>query len=155
MPMKRHPNDAEIKAALSPTQVVAMTIWAEARAEPIEGEIAVGCVIRNRVLRPARFGETWSAVCLAKWQFSCWIPEGGEKNYFMLMERCAAGLAGTTPFPRQAMWIADGLINGGLEEDRVNGADHYYATWMPKPPNWSLGLTPAARIGTHLFFRVP
>src|SRR6185503_1533672 len=99
--MPRHPNDAEIKAKLTAAQVVAMTIWAEARAEPIEGEVAVGCVIRNRLLRPARFADTWAGVCLAKWQFSCWIPEGGEQNYRMLMARCEAALADVSPWPAQ------------------------------------------------------
>lgn len=149
-----HPRDAAIKAALSDSQVVAMTIWAEARAEPIEGEVAVGCVIRNRLLRPRRFADTWSGVCLAKWQFSCWIPQGGEKNYQLLMARCDAALAGSQPWPRQALWIADGIISGAIE-DRVAGADHYYASWMTKPPAWANGLTPTAVIGAHRFYQVP
>jgi len=150
-----YPNDAQIKAALSPVQVVGMTIWAEARAEPIEGEIAIGCVIRNRLLRPKRFADTWAGVCLAKWQFSCWIPQGGEQNYRMLLARCEAGLSGAKPWPRQALWIADGLISGSIEEDRVNGADHYYASWMSAPPKWAAGLTPAAIVGVHRFYNVP
>jgi spore germination cell wall hydrolase CwlJ-like protein len=153
--MTLHPNDAKIKEALSHVQVVGMTIWAEARAEPIEGEIAVGCVIRNRLLRPKRFADTWAGVCLAKWQFSCWIPQGGEQNYRMLMAKCEAALAGTQPWPKQQLWIAAGIITGELEEDRVHGADHYYASWMSTPPKWSEGLTPTAIIGVHRFYKVP
>lgn len=131
-----------------------MTIWAEARAEPIEGEVAVGCVIRNRVLRPKRFGDTWQKVCLAKWQFSCWIPQGGEANYRMLMTRCEAALKGELPWPWQALWIAEGIISGAIE-DRVAGADHYYANWMLKPPKWAEGVQPVAVVGVHRFFRLP
>lgn len=152
--MTLHPRDAAIKSALTATQVVAMTIWAEARAEPIEGEIAVGCVIRNRVLRPQRFGDTWQKVCLAKWQFSCWIPQGGEANYRMLMARCEAALKGDLPWPAQADWIAQGIISGAIE-DRVAHADHYYASWMPKPPKWAVGVEPVAVIGVHRFFQLP
>ena len=152
--MTLYPRDAEIKAALSPAQVVAMTIWAEARAEAIEGEVAVGCVIRNRLLRPKRFADTWAGVCLAKWQFSCWIPQGGEQNYRMLMSRCEASLAGAQPWPAQALWIAQGIISGAIE-DRVVGADHYFASWMPKPPAWSKGLYPVTIIGVHRFYQVP
>lgn len=152
--MTLHPRDAAIKAALSAQQVVAMTIWAEARAEPIEGEVAVGCVIRNRVLRPSRFGDTWQKVCLAKWQFSCWIPQGGEANYRMLMARCEAALNGTQPWPAQALWIAEGIISGAIE-DRVAKADHYYASWIPKPPKWALGVQPVAVIGVHRFYQLP
>lgn len=152
--MTLYPNDATIKAKLSAHQVVGMTIWAEARAEPIEGEIAVGCVIRNRVLRPQRFGDTWQKVCLAKWQFSCWIPAGGEANYRMLMARCDACLAGTLPWPAQALWVAEGIISGVIE-DRVAKADHYYASWMPKPPLWAVGKTPVAIVGVHRFYQLP
>lgn len=152
--MTLHPRDAAIKSALTATQVVAMTIWAEARAEPIEGEIAVGCVIRNRVLRPQRFGDTWQKVCLAKWQFSCWIPQGGEANYRMLMARCEAALKGDLPWPAQADWIAQGIISGAIE-DRTGGSTHYYAPLAMVPrgsvPKWAKGLKPL-QVGSQLFF---
>jgi len=151
--MKLYPNDAGIKSKLTPTQVVAMTIWAEARAELIEGEVAVGCVIRNRVLRPKRFADTWAGVCLAKWQFSCWIPQGGEANYNMLMRRCETAQSGLAPWPPQQLWVAEGIISGAIE-DRVATADHYYASWMPKPPAWAVGVQPVMVIGTHRFYRI-
>ena len=150
--MTLHPHDAVIKAALSAEQVVAMTIWAEARAEAVEGQIAVGCVIRNRVLKPKRFSDTWKGVCLAKWQFSCWIPQGGEANYRMLMARCESALDDATRWPAQAVWIADGIINGAAS-DRVAAATHYYASWMSKPPKWAEGVKPVAVIGTHRFYK--
>lgn len=149
--MALYPHDGIIKAALSPEQTVAMTIWAESRAEPVEGQIAVGCVIRNRVLHPKRYGDGWKPVCLAKWQFSCWIPEGGEANYRMLMARCEEGLAGVRPWPAQPLWIAEGVISGAVE-DRVAFATHYYASWMPTPPKWADGLNPVAVIRTHRFY---
>lgn len=152
VPNELHPHDGVIKAALSAEQVVAMTIWAEARAEMIEGQVAVGCVIRNRVLMPQRFGDTWKAVCLAKWQFSCWVPGGGEQNYRMLMARCEACLKGSQPWPVQSMWIANGIVSGAAS-DRVSGATHYYASWMPKPPKWAIGVDPVAVIGVHRFFK--
>lgn len=150
--MPLHPRDALIKAGLTPEQTVAMTIWAEARAEVIEGQVAVGCVIRNRVLLPKRFDDTWKKVCLARWQFSCWIPQGGEQNYQMLMARCEAGLRGQQPWPAQAMWIAQGVISGALS-DRVSGATHYFASWLKPPPKWAIGVEPVAVIGVHRFYR--
>ena len=63
--------DAEVKARLSDLEVTLVTLFGEARGEPVEGLIAVGSVIRNRV-KAARFGSTYRAVCLARWQFSCW-----------------------------------------------------------------------------------
>lgn len=156
MALARHPKHDQILAALArtPTWVVGMTIWAEARAEPIEGEVAVGCVIRNRLLRPQRFADTWEKVCFAKWQFSCWIPEGGVENYQMLMARCEAALAGRSPWPAQQLWIAEGIISGAIE-DRVSGADHYFASWMKTWPAWAKGLTPTVVLGVHRFYKVP
>jgi N-acetylmuramoyl-L-alanine amidase len=151
--MTLYPRDAEIKTALSHEQAVAMTIRAEAVTEPIEGEIAVGCVIRNRLLHPVRFGQTWRDVCHAKAQFSCWQPVDGEKNYLALMAYCEQALAGTRPWPPQQLWIAQGIISGAITEDRVNGATHYYAKYMKIPPKWARGVTPVADIGTHLFFK--
>lgn len=150
--MPLHPRDAQIKAAMSDEQLVAMTIWAEARAELIEGQVAVGCVIRNRVLLPQRFGDTWRKVCLAKWQFSCWIPQGGEQNYQMLMARCDAALKGAQPWPGQASWIASGVISGAVS-DRVSGATHYFASWLKPEPKWAVGVKPVAIIGVHRFYK--
>lgn len=150
--MTLYPRDAEIKARLSPVEVVGMTIWAEARSEPIEGEIAVGCVIRNRVLHPLRFGSSWKDVCLARWQFSCWIPQGGEVNYRALMARCEAAQQGRALWPRQALWIAEGIVSGAIEEDRVGGATHYFGSYMAVPPHWSIGKTPVVVIGNHRFY---
>lgn len=147
-----YPNDATIKEALSPEQTVAMTIWAEAGAELIEGQVAVGCVLRNRLLLPKRFNDTWKEVCLDKWQFSCWIPQGGEDNYRRLMTRCDAALKGVNPWPAQALWIAQGIIANSIQ-DRVAGATHYYASWMKKPPTWSVGVEPVTVIGVHRFYK--
>lgn len=150
--MPLHPRDALIKSGLTAEQVVAMTIWAEARAELIEGQVAVGCVIRNRLLMPQRFSGTWKEVCLARWQFSCWIPQGGEANYQMLMARCEAGLREQKPWPAQALWIAQGIISNAVS-DRVSGATHYFASWLKPEPKWSVGVEPVAVIGTHRFYK--
>lgn len=145
-----YPNDAALKDALTPAQVVAMTIWGESRDQQIEGQVAVGCVIRNRVLRPQRFSDDWKGVCLARRQFSCWLPLDGPSNYMAVMRRVADSLAGHTPWPQQALWIAEGVIGGHIT-DRTGGATHYYVT-VTKTPKWALNLKPCAVIGAHSFF---
>ena len=35
--------------ALTDTQILLLTLWGEGRGEPIEGRVAIGSVIRNRV----------------------------------------------------------------------------------------------------------
>jgi len=154
--MPLHPRHSQILAALTDSQAVAMTIWAEARAELVEGEIAVGCVIRNRLLRPRRFSNEWKGVVHQRnakgtYEFSCWMPSGGAKNYNQLMAVCEAALAGERLWPVQQQWIAEGIIAGYIE-DRVAGADHYYADYIPAP-SWWPKMIETAHIGVHIFGR--
>lgn len=125
-------------------EVYARTIYGEARGEPYEGQVAVAAVIRNRVKRPARFGEGYEGVCLKPKQFSCWNE--GDPNREILQR---AGL-----FDRdmvKAMGIACLVFSGDLH-DPTNGADHYFATYI-KPPKWSEDMEIKARIGRHLFVK--
>lgn len=153
MPM---PSDA--LAALTDPQLVTLTLYGEARGEPIEGQIAIGCVIRNRV-HVGRWGGSYAKVCLAPWQFSCWRPEGGRANYETVVA-AAEMLARSTTLPddpllRQCAWVAQGVI-GAWILDTVRDATHYYAPDAMHPagavPKWAVGLVPAARTGRHLFF---
>jgi N-acetylmuramoyl-L-alanine amidase len=135
---------AEVLVALSDEEVVGLTIWAEARQEPLTGRVAVGCIIRNRVrAQQRRFGLTYREVCLKPWQFSCWLPQGGESNHRALLEQ-AKMLATTNATPamplRNALWIAQGVMNDTVE-DIVKGATHYYSPDAMKPkgrvPDWA------------------
>jgi spore germination cell wall hydrolase CwlJ-like protein len=145
----------QLKAKLSDEQTLALTIWAEARAEPIEGEVAVGCVIRNRMLKGG-YGEGWKGVCLKPLQFSCWNP-GTDRNHQMLVQLAGLCLAGERTWPAQQSWLAKGLMNSAIE-DRVSGANHYYSPlgMIPKNavPRWAQGKVPVTVIGNHIFYRL-
>lgn len=151
------PTLAQVAArALDATQIVAVTLWGEARAEPIEGIVAVGCVIRSRVTdAQRRWGSTWQDVCLARWQFSCWLPKGGQANYTKVAALVAQLQGDGAPLPdtlRQCWWVARGVMDQ-LLADNVGGANHYYAPTIPAP-SWARGVDPVAQIGGHLFFRL-
>lgn len=51
---------------------MAKTIYGEARDFGVLDRLAVGAVIRERVLRPGWWGSTWEEVCM---QFGCWSCE--------------------------------------------------------------------------------
>ena len=51
--------------------VLALTIWGESRGECVEGQIAVACVVRNRLKRAISTAPRWRDICLAPEQFSC------------------------------------------------------------------------------------
>ncbi len=142
---------------LSPRQIVALTILGEARGEPVEGQIAVGCVIRNRVIALATSAATaWSTVCLKPQQFSCFNPDSLERPSMLSMARLLTTEdALLSPGIRQCLWIADGVM-GGAVLDNTDGANHYLTAnlYATDPPAWAVGVTPRATIRHHVFLRV-
>jgi hypothetical protein len=151
---------SEILNSLTEAQVVGLTIWAESRSEPIEGQIAVGCVLRNR-MRAARgkaWGLGWKGVCLHPWQFSCW-NEGPDKNYKMVISEANNLATGFAAGPQLAtdIHIAEGIIKG-VYIDPSNGASHYYAPKAMVPPgSVPIWVTPKAILTTvianHRFYK--
>ena len=152
---------AEIQAALLADDVVSLTIWAEARSEPIEGQIAVGCVIRNRL---PRYGGDYKAVCFAPKQFSCW-NDTDDINHVQLLDYAQRFLTGHGVHAtggdlalRQCQWVAEGVTRH-LLKDNTGGANHYYSPsgMVPKGrvPSWAKGKGPTAVIGRHRFYRLP
>lgn len=129
--------------------ILARTLWGEARGESLVGQIAVAWTIRNRVndgKAKSWWGEGYAGVCLKPWQFSCWNKN--DPNY--------AYLSGARPIParefKQAVTAADHVI-GSAGPDPTNGATHYYATTMPKPPTWAKGAKLTLKLGHHVFFK--
>jgi N-acetylmuramoyl-L-alanine amidase len=129
--------------------ILARTLWGEARGEGLAGQIAVAWTIRNRVedgKTKSWWGEGYAGVCLKPWQFSCWNEN--DPNY--------AFLSGAKQFPpkqfAQAQRAAD-LVISGAEADITNGATHYYALTMPKPPAWAAKAAQTLRLGNHVFFK--
>jgi spore germination cell wall hydrolase CwlJ-like protein len=140
---------------LSDRDVLAVTLWAEARGESLEGRVAVGCVVRNRMARRA---QTVRHVCLAPMQFSCWQEIGGRANHAALVEVVETLVSGrnvSDPIIRECQWIADGIL-GGSCRDLTKGADHYITTTLlssTKKPGWVRTMTWVATVGAHAFYR--
>ncbi|QXI55823.1 cell wall hydrolase [Pseudomonas alvandae] len=138
---------------MAPTEkdrdILGRTLWGEARGEGFAGQVAVACVIRNRVndgKDRSWWGEGYADVCLKPYQFSCWNKNDPNYPY----------LSGAKEIPptqfAQAQRAAD-LVISGAEADITNGATHYYATTMPKPPAWIKDATQTFRLGNHIFFK--
>ena len=153
------------RAALTDVQAVGLTIWGEARSENLLGQIAVGCVIRNRVQHRRRWSRNWRRVCHQRWQFSCWMKAGGESNY-QAVEAWAQWFAGIEHVKNsgddfagiaEVQWIARGLINEDVR-DLTNGADHYFSPRAMSPrgshPSWAKNQDPVAVIGRHRFYKL-
>lgn len=147
---------------LSDVQIVACTLYGEARSEPTEGILAVACVIRNRVKtdighdkQPDWWGEGYAGVCLKKWQFSCWLPEGGEGNHKKLAKLVADLRANTVTDARykECAWIATGIVNNWCR-DITKGADSYHVAGMMPRPEWAQNASPVIQVAKHVFYRL-
>ncbi|CAI8815774.1 cell wall hydrolase [Pseudomonas chlororaphis] len=129
--------------------ILARTLWGEARGEGLAGQIAAAWTIRNRVndgRAKSWWGEGYAGVCQAPYQFSCWNKN--DPNFPFL--------SGAKPIPvgqfAQALRAADQVI-AGTAPDPTGGATHYYATTMPKAPAWAAKAKQTVRIGQHVFFK--
>ena len=133
--------------------ILARTLWGEARGEGLAGQIAVAWSIRNRVEmdlnsdgKPDWWGEGYAGVCQKAWQFSCWNKS--DPNYPFLI--------GAKPIPfrefAQVRIAADQVIDG-KQPDPTGGATHYYATTMAKAPDWAAKAKQTLKLGHHVFFK--
>ncbi|BAE51216.1 cell wall hydrolase [Paramagnetospirillum magneticum] len=122
--------------------VVARTIWGEARGEGVTGMTAVANVIANRVAHPGWWGRGWRGVCLAPYQFSAW--NANDPNLVKLSTVTTAD-----PSFAAAVEIAAGAVYGTLA-DVTGGATHYHT--LNIHPAWADELTQTARIGSHVFY---
>lgn len=145
------PGVSELRGALvTDRDVVALTLYGEARGESLEGQLAVASVLLNR-RADGRWGQTFTAVCRAPWQFSCWNVTDPNRA---TLNRLAADLEHGTVTDaalRRCLWLADGVVAGVLPSS-VRRATHYYATSLRDTPKWAKTGTLVGRVGNHLFF---
>ncbi len=129
--------------------ILARTIWGEARGETLTGKEAVANVILNRFKLSQRRGKMWwgntiEEICKKPYQFSCW--NSNDPNYLKLLavreEDLQFGIC---------LRIARRAVNGVLT-DHTNGADHYHTDYIT--PKWADARVPTAIIGAHLFYQL-
>jgi len=127
--------------------VLARTVYGEARGERIAGKEAVAAVIMNRVRRARKRGGYWwgadvESVCTKPWQFSCWNRSDPNRDRIL-----AAGPENSTF--QSCLRVARRALEGRIE-DPTDGATHYHNTRVR--PHWAKGRQPSAEIGRHLFY---
>lgn len=124
--------------------ILARTLWGEARGEGTRGLLAVCWVVLNRVAakHPKQFGNTIAEVCQKPKQFSCW--NAGDPNREKLLNVTTADAVF-----RSCLELARQAVNGTIPPDPTNGSRHYHADSIPNP--WP-DHEPVVRIGSHLFY---
>jgi spore germination cell wall hydrolase CwlJ-like protein len=129
--------------------VLARTLWGEARGEGPQGMEAVAGVILNRVkVAESKGGYWWGgdiiSVCQKPYQFSCW--NRSDANYRQLQAITEKDIQYAT-----CVRIARRAVAGALS-DITHGATHYHTTSVN--PDWAAGQTPSATIGHHIFYKL-
>lgn len=130
--------------------ILARTIWGEARSEGKTGMEAVANVVLNRVeVAKANGGKYWwgtdiITVCQKPYQFSCW--NRSDPNYKRLIAVTEKDIHFAT-----CLRIARRAVIGRLI-DHTNRATHYHADYVD--PYWAKGETPLITIGRHIFYRL-
>lgn len=132
----------------SAVDILARTLWGEARGEPARGKEAVAAVVVNRVRHAqARGGRYWwgadpIAVCTKAWQFSCWNATDPNRAKLERVSMEDRAFRSCVRIARRAL--------AGVVDDPTGGATHYHVRGLVPP--WSRGLAPSAEIGAHLFY---
>jgi spore germination cell wall hydrolase CwlJ-like protein len=139
-PGKFLPLDGEV-------ELLARTIYGEARGENVRGKEAVASVIVNRVKRAVERGGYWwgdslGQVCQKPWQFSCWNE--GDPN----LKKITSVSTENRAF-QSCIRIARRAASGALD-DPTGGATHYHNKSVNPP--WARTKAPTAEIGNHLFY---
>lgn len=141
-------HDTKIPAALERTiDILARTLYGEARGESLRGKEAVASVVVNRVKRAqARGGYWWgntiAEVCQKKWQFSCWNETDPNRPKLLAVTEKDMAFASCLGVARRAV--------ASLIEDQTKGATHYHTKAVQ--PKWASNRKPCAIIGSHLFY---
>lgn len=143
--------DSETNINEIAADVLARTLWGEARGEGANGMLAVACVILNRVALAAAMpgGKYWWGnnivhVCQKPYQFSCW--NRCDPNFQKLQ-----AVNETDPDFEVALRIARLAVSGKLQ-DEVNGATHYCAAGTN--PYWAKSEMPVCTVGHHIFYNM-
>lgn len=132
--------------------IMARTLWGEARGEPLAGKVAIAHVINNRFKKPGWWSrnpdqiqdDTISAVCRDPYQFSCWNDNDPNKSKLLAVKDT------DTAF-RDCLLATAGVLSGNFY-DPTNGANHYHTKSVA--PKWAAGQTPVAYVGNHIFYRL-
>ena len=130
---------------LSEDKLLALCILGEARGEPIEGRIAVGNAIRNRVKNRKWDGETYHEVILMPKQFSCFDDANLNHMLNIIEAPKSYGIRW-----KEAQWIATGIINN-LLADNTKKALNYHANYVNPP--WAKKMVRTIQIGNHIFYK--
>lgn len=136
---------AAAPASGSDLDVLAQTLWGEARGEGKAGMEAVAAVILNRWRTRYRGQTSVAGVCRDPFQFSCWNARDPNRPAMQRM------LVNPDADFKLALEVSGQALAGGIP-DPTAGARHYVSTSLRDRPFWLDHKRPCAVIGRHEFY---
>ena len=138
----------------SDLDVLAATIYGEARGEILSGKQAVASVVMNRAAYAAEhsypeFGNgSVCSACLAPWQFSCWDKDDPNRAEILKLDFTAPSTE-----LAECLKVAHNVINGSLP-DPTRGCLFYKTTLLPWPKEWGKQKPADVVIGHQSFYKL-
>lgn len=127
-------------------EILARTIWAEARGNPPADDLPVCFSVINR-FRARRWysGDTVAETCLIAYQYSSWNTNDPNRRKLAALPFEDAKLEEYRRMVQDA-WA-------GRLADPTNGATHYYADTIHETPPWVKEATLCGQFGHHRFYK--
>lgn len=131
-------------------ELLAKTVYGEARGVSFEGKIAVAHVVINRARKAGWWtrnedaipDDTIAAACIDPKQFSCWNDGDPNLRKISLIRRDDRVF-------QECEFAALGAILGHYP-DPTSGSCHYHTSNVY--PEWAIGHTSIGAIGHHVFY---
>lgn len=129
---------------LGDLDVLARTVYGEARGESYQGKRAVAHVVINRVRKRMRGDTRIAGAATEPWQFSCWnLDDPNLKVITRVTLKDAV-------FSECWMAAMNALLSDAAGEDVTEGSTHYHTKAIS--PKWASGHKPVVTIGNHHFY---
>lgn len=139
---------------LNDEETLWLTVFGEARGEPIESQVGVASVILNRSIEQ---NKTIKEICLAKLQFSCW--NRNDPN----LEQIFVAFLGPSRYLinaiKQVKLVSSGVYYLNIQ-DNTKGSNHYLTNSLYRSancPKWAKDKNAKLNVvlGSHTFIWCP
>lgn len=149
---------AEAAYTLNDLDVLARTLYGEARGEGAKGMVLVANVIITRS-QDRRWPNSVADVCQQPWQFSCWNKN--DPNLPKLLATDFSDKYFVQAYTEAAGVLYDRLIKK-KDKNPVTGCNHYMTGSLyrgSRPPSWIIQddgalIPPDFEHGCHVFFKL-
>jgi len=138
---------------LDDVKLLAITIYGEARGEPLAGKIAVASVVLNRFKKNSWFGKTLKDVILKPYQFSCFNEDDPNRIKLLAIAQNWDMFYQKDKVLRECYDIASKFLDPNditILKDNVFSATHYKTKNCKA--DWADKMQLTAVIGNHEFY---